>query len=242
MNYEFSILDILKVFIKKWWIFVVTAVVFAVMAVVYTKFFVQPVYVSRGTAYITASSESYSAQGNITLSDLMLSQELTYTYAEVLNSNTYLKSVAKESGLNYDHIQLKNMISIESVEGASVMVVKVRAYDPKEACIIAETFLNGAQEEVGRVIKGGIIEIIDHAEVPVAPSSPSYPRNILLAVIFAFLLVGIIVFCAEYFDDRIKGSQDLSVYNLPVLAEIPFVADGEEKKKKRLLKKAVKVA
>ena len=110
MNLVFSILDILKVFIKKWWIFVVTAVVFAVMAVVYTKFFVQPVYVSRGTAYITASSESYSAQGNITLSDLMLSQELTYTYAEVLNSNTYLKSVAKESGLNYDHIQLLQQI------------------------------------------------------------------------------------------------------------------------------------
>lgn len=240
MNYEISILDILKVFIKKWWIFVVTAVVFAVLAVVYTKFFVQPVYVSRGTAYITASGESYSASGNITLSDLMLSQELTYTYAEVLSSNTYLKSVAKESGLNYDHNQLKHMISIESVEGASVIVVKVSAYDPKDACIIAETFLNGAQETVGRVIKGGIIEIIDHAEVPVAPSSPSYPRNILLAVIFAFLLVGVIVFCAEYFDDRIKGSQDLSAYNLPVLAEIPFVADGEEKKKKRLFKKAVK--
>lgn len=240
MNYEISIIDILRAFIKKWWIFVITAVVFAVLAVVYTKFFVQPVYVSRGTAYITASGESYSASGNITLSDLMLSQELTYTYAEVLNSNTYLKSVAKESGLNYDHNQLKHMISIESVEGASVIVVKVSAYDPKDACIIAETFLNGAQETVGRVIKGGIIEIIDHAEVPVAPSSPSYPRNILLAVIFAFLLVGVIVFCADYFDDRVKGSEDLAVYKLPVLAEIPFVADGEEKKKKRFLKKSVK--
>lgn len=240
MNYEISILDILNLYVRKWWIFIVTAVVFAILAVGFTKFFIQPVYVSEGTAYIAASGESYTASGNLTLSDLMLSQELTYTYAEVLNSNTYLKSVAKESGLDYTHTELKNMIAIESVEDASVMVVKVSAYDPKEACVIAETFLNGAQEEVGRVIKGGIIEIIDHAEVPVEPSSPSYPKNVILAVFLAFLLVGIVLFCADYFDDRIKGSADLAVYNLPVLAEIPFVEDGEEKKAKRFFKKSVK--
>lgn len=228
MNNEISILDIFRVFLKKWWLFVIAAVIAAFFAVGFTKFFVQPVYVSTGTAYIAGTAET-----NVTtLSDLMLSQELTYTYAEVLSSNTYLKSVAKESGLDYTHKQLRSMIKIEPVESASVMQVKAYAYDPKEACIIAETVLNGAQAEVGRIIKGGIIEVIDHAEMPTAPSSPSYPKNVMLAVIFAVLVVGVILFCQDYFDDRIKSRDDLMGFELPVLAEIPFVMLDTEKKKK----------
>lgn len=228
MNGEISIIDIFRVLLRKWWVFVIVAIIAAFAALGFTKFFVQPVYVSSGTAYIAGTAES-----NVTtLSDLMLSQELTYTYAEVLSSNTYLKSVAKESGLDYTHKQLRGMIKIEPIEGASVMQVKVSAYDPKEACIIAETVLNGAQEEVARIIKGGIIEVIDHAEVPTAPSSPSYPKNIMLAVIFAVLVVGIILFCQDYFDDRIKCREDLADFEFPVLAEIPFVMLDIEKKKK----------
>ncbi len=227
MNGEISVLDIFRLFLRKWWIFVIAIIIAAFVAIGFTKFFVQPVYVSSGTVYIASTAES-----NVTtLSDLMLSQELTYTYAEVLSSNTYLKSVAKKSGLNYTHKQLKSMIQIEPIEGASVMQVKVAAYDPKEACIIAETVLNGAQEEVARIIKGGIIEVIDHAEVPTIPSSPSYPKNVMLAAIFVVLVIGAVLFCQDYFDDRIKSRDDLDDFELPVLAEIPFVMLDAEKKK-----------
>lgn len=134
------------------------------------------------------------------------------------------------------------MISYTQKEGVPVLEVQAAAFDPKEACIIAETIINGAQGEVSRIIKGGIVSVIDHAEVPVAPASPSLPKNMAIAVLLAIVVVGIIVFCVEFFDDRVKSSTELSAYGLPVLAEIPYMLNDEEKEKISKKKKKVKTA
>ena len=225
-----SIVDIAKIFLKRWWLFAIVIVAAAVLSFFYTTFLVQPVYVSSGSVYIT-NADANNTQSGVNLSDVMLAQELTSTYSEILSSNTFLKQVSKESGLNYNYLQLKKMISYAQKEGVPVLEVQVAAFDPKEACIIAETIING-----------GIVSVIDHAEVPVAPASPSLPKNMAIAVLFAIVVVGIIVFCVEFFDDRVKSSAELSAYGLPVLAEIPYMLNDEEKEKISKRKKKVKTA
>ena len=236
-----SIVDIAKIILKKWWLFAIVIVAAAVLSFFYTTFLVQPVYVSSGSVYIT-NADANNTQSGVNLSDVMLAQELTSTYSEILSSNTFLKQVSKESGLNYSYLQLKKMISYTQKEGVPVLEVQAAAFDPKEACIIAETIINGAQGEVSRIIKGGIVSVIDHAEVPVAPASPSLPKNMAIAVLLAIVVVGIIVFCVEFFDDRVKSSTELSAYGLPVLAEIPYMLNDEEKEKISKKKKKVKTA
>lgn len=85
-----SIVDIAKIFLKKWWLFAIVIVAAAVLSFFYTTFLVQPVYVSSGSVYIT-NADANNTQSGVNLSDVMLAQELTSTYSEILSSNTFLK-------------------------------------------------------------------------------------------------------------------------------------------------------
>ena len=225
-----TILGLAKMMLRKWWLFLIVAVIFAAAAFFYTKLFVQPVYISSGTIYIT-NTNSANTQTNVNLSDVMLAQELVSTYSEILSSNTFLKTVSENSGLDYNYRQLKSMIAYSQKQGAPVMVVEAAAYDPKDACILAETILNSAQDEISRIIRGGVVSVIEHAEVPLLPALPNVTKNVFIAVVLAVLVVAVYVFCTEFFDDRLKNTQELSAYGLPVLAEIPYMLNEEEKNK-----------
>ncbi|MBQ7039770.1 MAG: hypothetical protein IJN39_04300, partial [Clostridia bacterium] len=137
----------------------------------------------------------------------------------------------------YEYNQLRGRIRFAQKEEAPVMVVSVVSTDPMEAQILAETVLNTAQSEVSRVIPGGVVGIIDRAEEPKAPFAPNHSRNAMLAAIIAVVLVAIVVFAAEFFDDRIRNRQELLKFGLPVLAEIPYVLNDEEKEKIKSKKK-----
>ena len=224
-----SLFDIIKLMLKRWWAFVLAVIIAVSGSLVYTNLFVVPTYVSYGTMYISSATADITGQS--TLSDVMLAQELVSTYTEILSSNSFMKAVAEESGLGYNYTQLRNKIKFAQKQDAPVMVVSVASTDPKEAHILAETVLNTAQDEVSRVIPGGVVGIIDHAEEPQIPSSPVHSKSAMLAAIVAVVLVALAVFFIDFFDDRVRNRQELATLGFPVLAEIPYVLSEEEKEK-----------
>lgn len=228
-NTTLSLIDLVKMMLSKWWAFALAVVIAASGSLVYTNLFVVPTYVSYGTMYISSATADITGQS--TLSDVMLAQELVSTYTEILSSNSFMKTVAEESGLGYDYKQLRGKIRFAQKQDAPVMVVSVSSIDPKEAHILAETVLNTAQAEVSRVIPGGVVGIIDHAEKPLVPSAPVHSRSAMLASIVAALAVAVVVFCIEFFDDRIRNKNEIQAFGMPVLAEIPYVLNQEEKEK-----------
>ena len=52
---EISILDVLKTMLHKWWIILLTAVIFAVGSFVYTETFITPTYSARVTFLVNNS-------------------------------------------------------------------------------------------------------------------------------------------------------------------------------------------
>ena len=68
------------------------------------------------------------------------------------------------------------------------------------------------------------------ANVPASPSSPSWPRNIILAIVIGLALGIGIASLREHLSERLKGSSDLEDAALaPVLAAVPAV-DGWRKR------------
>lgn len=226
-----SLIDLAKMMLKRWWAFALAIIIAVTGSLIYTNLFVIPTYVSYGTMYISSATADITGQS--TLSDVMLAQELVSTYTEILSSNSFMKSVAEESGLGYDYTQIRNRIRFAQKQDAPVMVVSVVSTDPKEAHILAETVLNTAQDEVSRVIPGGVVGVIDHAEEPTVPSSPVHSRSAMLAAIVAVIIVAIAVFCLEFFDDRIRNRQEIVSFGLPLLAAIPYVLNDEEREKQK---------
>ena len=224
-----SLVDLIQLMLRRWWAFAIAVIVAVSGSLVYTNLFVVPTYVSYGTMYISSATADITGQS--TLSDVMLAQELVSTYTEILSSNSFMKAVAEESGLGYNYAQLRSKIRFAQKQEAPVMMVSVTSTDPKEAHILAETVLNTAQDEVSRVIPGGVVGIIDHAEEPLVPSSPVHSKSAMIAAIAALLVVALVVFFIDFFDDRVRNRQELAALGLPVLAEIPYVLSEEEKTK-----------
>ena len=70
------------------------------------------------------------------------------------------------------------------------------------------------------------IAIVDYAELPTAPSSPSLLLNSLLALLAGGLLSAIAVIIAEQIDQTIKSPDDVKQrLGLPVLAAVPETKD-----------------
>lgn len=227
-----SVVDMLKAMVKRWWAFAIVIAIFVSATIGYNATLVSPMYAASGTMYVTASSMGeVQGQVAVNLQDVMLAQELVATYSEILSSNSFMKLVADECGLGYSYAQVKGMISYSAKEDATVMSVKAVSHDPKEAHILAETVLNCANEEIGRVVPGGSVSVIDHAEAPTSPYSPNYTKSIMTSTLLAIVIVAVIIFLVEFFDDRIKNRTEIEKFTFPILAEIPYVLNSEEEEK-----------
>lgn len=65
------------------------------------------------------------------------------------------------------------------------------------------------------------IAIVDAAQVPGSPSSPSLARNIMIAVLLGFALAIVLVFLRDQLDDRLRIPEDVeSKVGLPLLGVI----------------------
>ena len=72
LNDQLKITDIIDMLIRRWWIWVITALVFSVVTFVYTEIFVDPLYKTEGTLYVNALRTQTS---DISSANLSASQE-----------------------------------------------------------------------------------------------------------------------------------------------------------------------
>lgn len=226
MEREIDIEELIWLYLSKWRILLVSSLLCAVLAFCYSTFFMVPVYSSGGTLYITSNNRtlanSGSAQQNVSLSDLVLAQELTKSYTAILTSNTFLKTVAEESNLGYNFKQLKRMISITNMEETEIMKVYVSCTNPVEAQKLANVVLELAPTEIQRIINGGQATVIDPAELPEKPYSPNVKKNTVMGFAAGFILCAAIIFLFYMLDTKIKTADDLyDITEVPVLGSIP---------------------
>lgn len=228
LNKDISIIELLKLLLKKWWIVVVVSIALGGLAFGYTKYYVSPTYLSRGMLYVTNTNVlNYEeidilANRNLNLGDLVASQTLATTYIEILNSDSFMRTVSTNSGIYESPSKLRSMISISAKNNTEILEVRVVNTNPKSAFLIAETFLENSKDELTRVFKGGSVEIIDNAVTPTLPIGPDIIRNTLLGIMFGVVAGCVIVFLTDLFDGRVKNQEDLvAKHNIPVLGLIP---------------------
>lgn len=226
---EISIIDLLNMLFSNWILVGVLAVVMGISAFLYSTYAVEPTYVAKGTLYVTIDN-NYSMQSNVNINDIMAAQELTNTYIEILSSNTFYKTVAAESGLDYTYKDLRGMVSYGAKDESEIIQMAVTSYSPEDSAVIVDTILRNAQSEISRLVVGGSAKIIDYPEIPAGPSSPNIPKNCIVAILLGIIIACGINFMKSYFDDSIKNVATLAEkFNIPVLAEIPIYGESSVK-------------
>lgn len=222
MGIELTVINVVKMMLKRWWIILLACIVGGSALFSYNKYVVDSVYTAQGSLFVNNVREKRN--DNVNISDMTTSQMLVWTYIELLSSNTFMTKVADACDLGYSGGQIANMISLSSQNETEIMKVTATTVNPEYSQKIVNTILEEAPAEIDRIIKGGSVEVVDYAQCPKSPSGP----NVTVWTLVGFVLGGLvscgIILLKEILNNKVKDEDDLTTaYQIPVLGTIPHI-------------------
>ena len=240
---QINLMDILKLYLKRWWVILIALIVGGAIAFTYTTSFVTPMYTSYGTLYTENSSDILNQDiSGVDYNTVMVRKELVDTYAEVLTSNSFMQIVADQSDLGYTPAQIRSMIAMQSKGETEILVIAVKTTDPRHSHIIAQKILDMAPGFVSEIVEGGSVKILDQPVFSENPSSPNVVRNTEIGAILGVLFSLALILAIEIIDNKVKDAESVSeMFKYPILGEIPTMQQhGKREKNKKIKKESLK--
>lgn len=224
-NYiEIDIVDLLFSLLKKWWIIALSAVLGAILALIYTIFLVTPQYTANILLYVNNNAVKPDEPVGITQSDLSASKSLVDTYCMIIESHMTIDEVIKQSGVDISYNTLKDTISASAANDTEVLRVKVTNPNPATAKKLANTTAEVLIEKIPNIVEGSSVKIIDYAETPSAPSSPNKTKNVILGFLIGFVICAAVLVVINITNDTVKSEDDLVGFfndEIPLLTVVP---------------------
>ena len=220
---EIDLREIFQIIRKHLILIIIIPIVFAAVGAAVSIYLIEPVYESSTTLIVR---EDKDAEEEISISDVNLSKSLVYTYAEMAKSYTVLDNTAKT--LNIDKLN-GNSITVSPVKDTQILKVAVQNTDPVLARDIADTLVEEFTMEIQRITKTNNVAVVDYARLPLEPVKPNIVMNTAIAGILGLMLILLIVFLKEYFDNTVKTEKDIeNLLGLPILGEVPNFNHGSK--------------
>lgn len=195
----------------------VTAVLGAGLAFVYSSFLVTPQYDSTTRIYVV--SQNVEAGAGLTNQELQAGTYLVKDYKEIILSQDVLTQVATELNLNEN---LKEKVSVSIPVDTRIVSISVRDADPNEAARIANSLRTFAAQKIVEVTKVSDVTTLEEAVPAEEPTTPNTKRNIILGLLAGGILATGLVLVMEVLDDRVKRPQDIEeVMGLTLLGVVP---------------------
>ncbi|MBO4127835.1 Wzz/FepE/Etk N-terminal domain-containing protein [Streptococcus suis] len=214
---EIDVLSLLKTIWRKKFFILVTAVLGAGLAFVYSSFLVTPQYDSTTRIYVV--SQNVEAGAGLTNQNLQAGSYLVKDYKEIILSQDVLTQVATELNLNKN---LKEKVSVSIPVDTRIVSISVRDADPNEAARIANSLRTLAAQKIVEVTKVSDVTTLEEAVPAEEPTTPNTKRNILLGLLAGGILATGTILAMEVLDDRVKRPQDVEeVMGLTLLGVVP---------------------
>lgn len=230
---EIDLWKLLMVFMGRWKMIVIAAVLAAVLTFVYTVQFITPLYRAGIKVYVNNINANETID-YINASNLAASQQLVNTYVNMIRSNTVLEKVAESADFDYTAEEIRRMMTAGQVDETEIFELYITHPDPVEATKIANAIADVAPEEIAYFVEGSSTKIIDYARVPDRPYTPNPVRNTVLGGMMGCLLAMGYLFLSYILDVRIKDEEDLTaMFDIPLLGQIPNFTENNKNKDAR---------
>ena len=216
---EINIKDLLRLILRKWWIFAICILVFGSAAYIWTNYFIVPIYSSSTTLYVGKNAESEGIQ----TSDLSLGSNLIHDYRELARSKLVAREVINEMGLqNMNPASLAGKIVVSQKNESRVIQISVNDTKPQMAMELTNKVAEVLQKKIIEIMQIENVQIIDKAELQPYPISPNKRMNYMIgAILGLFVGMGMILLII-YFDNTVKTPEDVKKHlDLPVIGTIP---------------------
>ena len=227
MKSEINIMELVGIIAKRWWLVAILVIVFGVSAFCISEFVMIPVYTSRGMIYVNntdASNLIIAQNGIVSYSDLVASETLAKRYIELLKSDNFMSDISRKTGLYLPSAQMRSLISISSRNETEILEIKAVYPDPVVAANIVQNVLEHSKNWLEDIFKGGSVEIIDNAQMPLEPSGPNVKKNVAIGVVLGIMFGCMLASLLEILDNSVKDQAELTErYSYPVLGMIPTI-------------------
>ena len=229
MPKQFTIGDLLKMFLAHIKLIIILTVLGGVLAYLYVSFLVTPMYATSSLILVQNSSamdgditvDKETNVNRVNMSDITSSVTLANTCATLFQVAPEMKGVIAGAG-----------VTIAPVADSYFLRVTAVSSDPHTAANVANSVADKAHDVYQKYFDAGRAEAVEYAEVPSRPSSPDKMRFLIIGLLIGFVLSLAISFLLEIVDTTVKADDDLyKRYEIPVFAEIiDFEAEGGKKK------------
>lgn len=217
---ELDLRSLLMTLRRRFWLLVALPIVAAVVAGVVSYYVLDPIYAASTTIWVVKDGS-----GQINYNDLMLSRNLTKTYAEVAKSRAVMAdalALAKVSDLSVSKVQ--GMLTVTPVRDTEIIQFTIQDGDPERASRLAAAVAEAFKGQIKSFMKVENVAIVDAAQVPLSPVKPRPLMNIAVATVLGAMAAVGLVFLLEYMDTSVKSPEDVtSRLGMTVLGVIPVI-------------------
>lgn len=203
---EIDILYLLKKLWQKKVLIFFSALLFGLVALVFSAFVVKPTYTSSTRIYVANQT---AGTNNLTAQDLQAGSYLVNDYKEIIISDSVLSDVINREGLTMAEGDLRGMIRVSIPNDTRIITISVNSKDPQDAQQLANSVREIAAEKIKVVTKVEDVTTIEEAKVPTSPSSPNIKRNVMLGALVGGFIAVAFVLLLEVLDDRVRRPEDV---------------------------------
>ncbi len=227
---EIDLGEILGLMLHYAWLIVLSAVVAGVIGFCISKFAITPQYKSTTTVYILNKKENNTA---LATGDLQLASQLTKDYVQMIKSRKVLEEVINILQLEENYDSLTQRVDVTMITDTRMLEITVTDTSPLWAQSIADEIRNVASAHITSVMEIEAVNVVDDANLPTAPSSPSIKKWTAIAFLIGAFLCMAFLLIRLLLDDTIKTGDDVEKYlGLSTLALIPMMDEQEAQKEK----------
>lgn len=232
---EIDLLDLLSVYLSQMPILMITFVVGAIIAGVITVFAITPKYTATSKLYMVSASSGSA----VDLTDLNIGTSLSKDYEVLMQIRPLYEEVIEDLGLTYTYSELKNMVSVSTVNDTRVVQVTTTSTDPEEARDISNAIADKAVTYLPKLMETSAPNIAERAITPMQKSSPSLVKNTVLGAFVCLVLCLAVITVFYLLDDTLKTAEEvekeLGIIPLTSIPEgdVKSISDEVEEKIKK---------
>ena len=220
---ELDLKELFQIFWNKKLQIILIVAIFMVIGVIYSIGFVTPMYTSYTTLLLVKGEEENAKSDSITTTDLTLNSKLVSTYRELIKSKDVLRQVISNLNIDVNEEDIRNHITVTSVEETELIEITVQNEDPTYAAKIANEIAKVFTEKVAELYKINNVHVIDAAEVENTPSNINHVKDVVIFAFIGLVIAVAYVLIANMLDTTIKTAEDVEkLFKVPVLANIPL--------------------
>ncbi len=223
-----DLIELMYRLLASWKLIVCFALLFTIIAGVYTVFYVTPMYQATSTIYVLSRRDSA-----INMADLQIGTALTNDYIKVFKMWEVHEEVIANLNLPYSYAEISRMLSVSNDTGTRMLDITFTSPSATEAAAVANEYAKVASQYIADTMSTDKPNIMSVALVPANPVTPNKTRNILLGFMLGIILSCGFVTVQMIMDDKYKTAEDIRKYTgLAVLAAVPIENESMDKNKK----------